>query len=41
MWQLVIHYLPEWIVIVQGLIALLIPLLISRLFNWFHTQKED
>lgn len=41
MWKMVLSYLPDWKVFMQGFIALVIPYMISRFFKWIHNSKED
>ncbi|MGM7723565.1 hypothetical protein [Metabacillus sp. Hm71] len=41
MWKTVVSYLPDWKIFVQGLIALFVPFVISRFFNWVRTFEEE
>jgi hypothetical protein len=41
MWKAVVSYLPDWKVLMQGVIVFLVPFGISRLFNLIRTSKDD
>jgi len=42
MWKKAVFYFPEWTVLMQGLIAFLIPYLISRFHKWIgNSSKEE
>lgn len=41
MFGMIVSYFPEWQVLMQGFIAFFIPYMISRVFNWISTSKED
>ncbi|MET4560364.1 hypothetical protein ABIA69_001508 [Lysinibacillus parviboronicapiens] len=41
MWGILVSYFPEWKVFMQGFIVFFIPYIISRVFNWISTSKED
>ncbi len=40
MWKLVVSYLPDWKVFLQAFIALSIPYVISRFFEWISHQRR-
>ncbi|MGM0875144.1 MAG: hypothetical protein ACQEWV_10120 [Bacillota bacterium] len=41
MWKMVVSYLPDWKVFIQGFIVFIIPLVISRFFNWVRSLEEE
>lgn len=41
MWKMVLFYLPDWKVFMQGFIAFVVPYVLSRFFKWIHHSKED
>ncbi|WHY57076.1 hypothetical protein [Peribacillus simplex] len=41
MWKTIVSYLPEWQVFIQAFIAFVIPFVISELFKWLRTSKDE
>jgi hypothetical protein len=41
MLKTIISYIPSWQVFIQTFIVFFIPYLMSKLFNWIQTSKEE
>lgn len=40
MWNIITFYLPDWQIFMQGFIAFIIPVVISKIFDCIQTLEE-
>jgi hypothetical protein len=41
MWSKIISYLPSWQIVMQSIVALLVPYAVSQFFNWIRTSEKE
>ncbi|ASB88958.1 hypothetical protein OZL92_18865 [Bacillus sonorensis] len=41
MWNTIVSFLPNWVVIMQAIFVFLIPYAISKFFHWIQIKEDE